>query len=69
MAAYAAAQKTIWLSRLLKEFGSHFINPIVLLEDNQACIYLSKNPEDHSKSKQIDTRFHAITSQFINYVH
>ena len=29
MAACAAAQETIWLSRLLKEFGSHFINPIV----------------------------------------
>ena len=59
MVACAAAQETIWLSRLLKkEFGSHFINPIVFVEDDQACIHFSKNPGDHSKSKHIDTRYH-----------
>jgi len=63
MAACAPAQETIWLSRLLKEFCSHFINPIILLEDNQACIHLSKNPGDHSKPKHIDTRYHFVREQ------
>ena len=63
MAACAAAQKTILLSRLLKEFGCHFINPIILLEVNQAYIHLSKNPGDFSKSKHIDTRYHFIREQ------
>ncbi|KAI3641430.1 hypothetical protein MIR68_000560 [Amoeboaphelidium protococcarum] len=32
----------------------------VMLEDNQACIALSKNPESFSRTKHIEVRFHFI---------
>ena len=63
MAACAASQEAIWLLRLLKEFGCLFSRPITLLEDNQSCIYLSKNPGDFAKSKHIDTRYHFVREQ------
>jgi len=63
MAACAASQETIWLSKILQEFGSLFTKPIILLEDNQACIHLSKNPGDFTKSKHIDTRYHFVREQ------
>jgi len=63
MAACAASQEAIWLGRLLREFGCLFSKPIILLEDNQSCIYLSKNPGDFAKSKHIDTRYHFVREQ------
>ena len=33
---------------------------IVLYEDNQACIALSKNPEDHKRTKHIQVKYHII---------
>ena len=63
MAACAAAQEIIWLNRLLQEFGCHFTQPITLLEDNQSCIHLSKNPGDFVKSKHIHTRYHFVREQ------
>ena len=55
MAACAATQEAIWLMRLLKEFGCIFNKPLVLLENNQSCINLSRNPGGFIKSKHIDT--------------
>jgi len=46
IAACVATQEALWLSRLLKEFGCQFSKPVTLLEDNQVCIYYSRNPED-----------------------
>ena len=60
MAACAASQEAIWLRRLLREFGSLFTRPFTLLEDNAACISLSKNPGDFPKSKHIDVRYHFV---------
>ena len=34
-----------------------------MLEDNQSCIYLSRNPGDFAKSKHIDTRYHFVREQ------
>ena len=33
---------------------------ITINEDNQACIALTKNPEDHNRTKHIQMRYHAI---------
>ena len=63
MAACAASQEAIWLIRLLKEFGCLFTKPITLMEDNQSCIYLSRNPGDFAKSKHIDMRYHFVREQ------
>jgi len=33
------------------------------MEDNQSCIYLTKNQGDFAKSKHIDTRYHLVKEQ------
>jgi len=43
MAACAATQEALWLSTLLKAFGCQFSKPVTLLDDNQTCIYYSRN--------------------------
>ena len=40
-----------------------FTRPLTIYEDNQACIHLSKNPGDFSRSKHIDTRYHFVREQ------
>ena len=63
MAACAATQEAIWLIRILREFGCIFTKPLTMFEDNQSCIYLSKNPGDFAKSKHIDSRYHFVREQ------
>ena len=63
MAACAATQEAIWLLRVLRELGCVFTRPLTIYEDNQACIHLSKNPGDFSRSKHIDTRYHFVREQ------
>uniref|UniRef100_A0A1X7V1B3 Reverse transcriptase Ty1/copia-type domain-containing protein n=1 Tax=Amphimedon queenslandica TaxID=400682 RepID=A0A1X7V1B3_AMPQE len=36
---------------------------ILIYEDNQSAICLSKNPQYHSRSKQIDIKYHYIRDQ------
>ena len=63
MSACACAQEGIWLKRLLEEFGCRFSSPVTILEDNQACIFFSKNPGDHQRTKHIDQRYHFVREQ------
>ena len=63
MAACAATQEALWLLRLLKEFGCQFTEPVTLLEDNQACIYYSRNPNDFQRTKHIDQKYHFVREQ------
>jgi len=63
MATCAATQEAIWLLRLLQEFGCLFTKSFTLLEDNQSCIYLAKNPVDFLKTKHIAQRYHFVREQ------
>jgi len=65
MSACAATQEAMWLRMVLTELGGVIDRPITLHEDNQACIYLSQNPNDHQKSKHIDRQYHYVREQFI----
>ena len=61
MAACAATQEAIWLRLLLKDL--HILDhdqPLVIREDNTACIAFSKNSGDYKKSKHIDVRYHFV---------
>ena len=60
MAACAATQESLWLAMLLEQMGIEVSKPIVLKEDNQACIDFSKNPGNHKRSKHIDCRYHFV---------
>jgi hypothetical protein len=63
MSACACTQEGIWLKRLLEEFGCRFSSPVTILEDNQACIFYSKNPGDHQRTKHIDQKYHFVREQ------
>jgi hypothetical protein len=58
-AALAAANECIWLKQLLEELGFKQ-GCVSMYEDNTACIALTKNPQDHSRTKHIQMRYHAI---------
>ena len=54
-----AVQETIWLKELLNGLG--FAQGVTTLhEDNLSCIALSKNPENHQKTRHIQTKYHMI---------
>ena len=56
MAAATAVQEASWLGFLLEEMRLNGTTPIVLKENNKACISFSDHPGDHRNSKHIDYR-------------
>jgi hypothetical protein len=58
-AAVAAANECIWFKQLLKDLGFKQ-QTIEIFEDNLACIALTKNPEDHKRTKHIQVKHHVI---------
>ena len=60
-AAHAAKQAT-WLRQFSSELG-HPSLPVKLFMDNQGCIKVSTNAEDHKRTKHFDIRFHYLREQ------
>jgi hypothetical protein len=54
-----AAQEAIWFKELLAELGFRQ-QAVEIFEDNQACIKLAKNPQQHSRTKHIQVRYFFI---------
>jgi len=64
MSACACSQEGIWLKRLLEKFGCRFSGPpLTVFEDNMACIYYSRNPGDHQRTKHIDQKYLFVREQ------
>ena len=65
-AEYVALSETgrdvIWLRRLLAELGSPMPNPTPLFEDNNSAIKWTEDSHSWSRSRHIDTSYHAIRS-------
>lgn len=59
VALSTAGQEAVWFQKL---FGDLRVSArsIVIKEDNQGAIALSRNPTAHSRTKHIDIRFHFI---------
>jgi len=55
-----AAREMMWLRSLLYELGFNPSGPTTIFCDNQAAIAIAKNPVAHTRSKQIDIRFHYV---------
>ena len=51
-----AVQEAIYLRMLFEETGINIELPLVVKEDNQACIAFTKQPGEHSRTKHIDVR-------------
>ncbi len=60
IAASKATKEAVCIGRLLEKLCQSDIDPIPLNFDNQGSIALTKNPENHQRTKQIDVRYHYI---------
>ena len=62
IAAAEATKEAVWIARFLEELkiSCDVYLPVQLFCDNQGAIGLSKNPEDHRRTKHIDIRHHYI---------
>ncbi len=55
-AAVHCANEIIWTKQLMLELG-YKQGKVVIYEDNNACIALTKNPEDHKSTKH---KYHVV---------
>ena len=58
-AAVSAANEGIWFKQLLQDLGFPQ-QTIIIKEDNQACIALTKNPEDHKRTKHVQVKYNVV---------
>ena len=58
-----AAQEAAYLRMMLQECGISTDAPMVIKEDNQACMAFAKDPGEHKRTKHIHYRYHFIRSQ------
>ena len=50
------------LSEILTGVGADCLK-LVIFEDNQSCINMTKNPVNHGRAKHIDIKFHHIRDE------
>ena len=48
------------MRRLNSELGNSQGEPTTVMEDNQPCIAMAKNPQHHGRSKHIDIKYHYV---------
>ena len=61
-----AIQEGKWVHRLLCEMlmaASESGPELVIAEDNQSCIKMTKNPVNHGRAKHIDIKYHHIRDE------
>ncbi|EPZ34641.1 hypothetical protein O9G_005735, partial [Rozella allomycis CSF55] len=60
-----ATQEAMWIKELLTEISPNIIDnePIVLHEDNNGCIDLTKKTTQHGKTKHISIKHHFVREQ------
>lgn len=63
MALASAAQEAIWMQQLVGDLNSKQTNSMVIYEDNQSAICMSKNPQFHGRAKHIGIKYHFIREQ------
>jgi len=59
IALCSAAQKAVWLRRLLNSFQK-IPGAVVLMEGNQGAIALSQNPVEHARTKHVNIRYYLV---------
>ena len=50
------------------EFFREKISPVVMFEDNQACIRIAQNPVNHLRTKHLNVKYHFIYDAVHNSV-
>jgi len=59
VSAATAAMEASWFIKVLSDLQIDPMLPVKIYEDNQGCIYVSRNPET-KRSKHIDVKFHYL---------
>ena len=63
IALASTAQESLWLQQLVTDLQKVSPKPMVLFEDNQSAISMTKNPQFHGRSKHIAIKYHFIREQ------
>ena len=66
VALAGTAQEAVWLKHLYQELAHSPDKPVLIKEDNQAAIAISKNPQYHGRVKHIGIKYHFIREQVCN---
>uniref|UniRef100_A0AAG5CP00 Reverse transcriptase Ty1/copia-type domain-containing protein n=1 Tax=Anopheles atroparvus TaxID=41427 RepID=A0AAG5CP00_ANOAO len=53
-------QEVKWILKLMADVGEQLIGPVLVNEDNQSCIALTKGDRADRKAKHIDTKFNFV---------
>ena len=60
IALCAATQDAVYLTQMLQEHGMDLREPVLMLEDNQACIQLADKNMASPRLKHVDIRYHYV---------
>ncbi len=60
MVASQATRQAMWLSSLFESIGVLQMKPIVIYDDNQSCVSLSKNLIFHARTRHIKIHHHLV---------
>ncbi|MFN9955657.1 MAG: Ty1/Copia family ribonuclease HI, partial [bacterium] len=60
IALCAATQDAVYLTQMLQELGMDLREPVLMLEDNQACIQLADKNMASPRLKHVDIRYHYV---------
>ena len=55
-----ASCEAIWLNGILEEMMNQNLGPIIIFEDNQACISIAQEPKEHQRMKHVDGRYNFV---------
>lgn len=54
-----------WMSRILADFGVKNVTPIPIKCDNQAAVYIARNPVFHERTKHIELDCHFVREKLL----
>ena len=60
MALCAATQDAVYLTQMMQELGMDIREPVLIMEDNQACIQLADKNIASPRLKHVDIRYHYV---------
>lgn len=59
VAAASAVSEALWLKKLFSDIEVPLKHATPILEDNQGCLFMAKNPET-KRSKHVDVKYHMV---------
>jgi len=63
IALASAVQESLWLQQLVTDLKKEEVKSMVMYEDNQSTISMTKNPQFHGRAKHIDIKYHFVREQ------